>query len=325
MMRRALPAAAFWLLASSLLAQSPAAPWRTIETEHFRVHFPAPFEPWARRAAASIEGIHARVTEFVGFKPERPIDVLVEDPAAEANGAAFPFLDRPYIVLWTSPPEAESDIGDYTGWIELLVTHEMAHIVHLVRPRNRPGFLEKALRLPVGPLLLDSPGWVIEGYATVVEGALTGSGRPRSSFRAMVLRRFAIEGKLPSYGALSSTGGFLGGSMAYLVGSAYLEWLEEKEGEGSLVRLWKRLASRRRGNFDAAFQAIFGRSPADLYDRFRAEITAEAIAEEKRLTAAGLREGEHWQRLEGGTLSPAVSPDGSRLLARRDRRRGESL
>src|SRR5262245_29825695 len=324
MMRRALQAAVFWLLAATLSGQSPAAAWRTIETEHFRVHFPAPFEGWARRAAASIEGIHARVTEFVGYKPDRPIDVVVEDPAAEANGAAFPFLDRPYIVLWTSPPEAESDIGDYTGWIELLVTHEMAHIVHLVRPRNRPGFLEKTLRLPVGPLLLNSPRWVIEGYATVVEGALTGSGRPRSSYRAMILRRFAIDGKLPSYGALSGTGGFLGGSMAYLVGSAYLELLEAKEGEGSLVRLWKRLASRRGGDFETAFRAIYGRSPADLYDRFRAELTAAAIAEEKRITAAGLFEGELWQRLEGGTLSPQVSPDGTRILARRDRRRGNS-
>ena len=323
-MRRLGWAAALWLSAAGLCGQSPAAPWRTIRTEHFRVHYPAPYDRWASRAAASIEGIHARVTEFVGYKPARPIDVLVEDPAAEANGSAFPFLDRPYIVLWTSPPEAESDIGDYAGWMELLVTHEMAHIVHLVRPRNRPGLLSKILRFPVGPVLLNSPRWVIEGYATVVEGALTGSGRPRSSYRAMVLRRFAIEGKLPSYGALSGTGGFLGGSMAYLVGSAYLEWLEQKEGEGSLVRLWKRLASRRGGDFETSFRAIFGRSPADLYDRFRAELTAAAIAEEKRITAAGLLEGELWQRLEGGTVSPQVSPDGSKILARRDRRRGRS-
>ena len=317
-------AAALFLLSAALAGQSPAEPWRTIRTEHFRVHYPAPYEKWAARAAASIEGIHARVTELVGYRPSRPIDVLIEDPAAEANGSAFPFLDRPYIVLWTSPPEAESDIGDYSGWMELLVTHEMAHIVHLVRPQNRPGVLSRLLRLPLGPVVLKSPRWVIEGYATVVEGALTGSGRPRSSYRAMILRRFAIEGKLPSYRALSGTGGFLGGSMAYLVGSAYLEWLEQKEGEGSLVRLWKRLASRRGGDFESAFRAIFGRSPADLYDRFRAELTEAAIAEEKRLTAAGLVEGELWQRLEGGTVAPQVSPDGTKILARRDRRRGRS-
>jgi hypothetical protein len=113
--------------------------------------------------------------------------------------------------------------------------------------------------------------------------------------------------------------------MAYLAGSAYLEWLEEREGEGSLQKLWKRMASRRGGGFGAAFRAVFGRSPADLYDRFRAEVTASAIDLEKTLRAAGLAEGDLWQRLEGGTVSPQVSPDGSKILARRDPKRGESF
>ena len=306
-------------------AQPASAPWRTIETAHFRVHFAAPFEAWARHAASAIEEIHERVTDFVGYRPPRPIDVLVEDPAAEANGMAYPFLDRPVIVLWTSPPVAESGIGEYGDWMEMVLTHEMAHIVHLTRPRSRPSLLERLVPLPIGPVLLNSPRCVAEGYATVVEGALTGSGRPRSSYRAMILRRFALEGKLPSYATLSSTSGWLGGSMAYLVGSAYLEWLEAKEGKGSLVKLWKRMASRRGGDFHTAFKAIFGRAPNDLYDRFRAELTAQAIEEERRLKAAGVLEGEPWQRLEGGTASPQVSPDGTRLLARRDPKRGESF
>ena len=71
--------------------------------------------------------------------------------------------------------------------------------------------------------------------------------------------------------------------MAYLVGSSYLEWLEAREGAGSLQRLWKRMASRRGGDFATAFRAVFGRSPSDLYDRFRAELTARSIDEEKRL------------------------------------------
>src|SRR5512143_2190249 len=131
-MRRLVPVAAgLWLFALPLAAQSPSAPWRTIETAHFRIHFPAPFEAWAARAASEIEAIHERVTDFVGYRTPRPVDVLVEDPAAEANGAAFPFLDRPYIVLWTSPPESGSSLGDYSSWMALLVTHERGGSVQL--------------------------------------------------------------------------------------------------------------------------------------------------------------------------------------------------
>ena len=326
MARRAIWLALFLLGSRIASGQAPSAPWRTIETPHFRIHFPAPFEPWSRRAAAAIESIHDRVSEAVGFRVERPIDVLVGDPLATANGMAFPFLDRPVIVLWTSPPEPESELGVWTDWMEELVTHEVAHIVHLTRPRNRSrGILARISPIPLGPLTLKSPRWLTEGYATVLEGALSGSGRPASSYRAMVLRRFAIEGKLPGYGALNATSGWLGGSMAYLVGSTFLEWLEAKEGKGSLPRLWKRMASRRGGDFPTAFRAVFGRNPWDLYDRFRAEITAAGIEEERRLVAAGLSGGETWQRLDGGTLGLMLSPDGSRLLARRDPKRGETF
>ena len=53
---------------------------------------------------------------------------------ADANGSAAPFLDRPEIRLWTTPPESESSIGDYGDWMELVATHETAHIAHLTRP-----------------------------------------------------------------------------------------------------------------------------------------------------------------------------------------------
>jgi len=320
-----LAAAILFLFASAAGAQGPAADWRTVETAHFRLHYPVAFEAWALHAAGEIEAIHDRVTAFIGYVPPRRIEVVVADPAADANGEAIPFLDRPEVILWTSPPESESSLGDYGDWMELVATHEIAHVAHLTRPRNRSGGLLVLLSpAPFGPLALRSPRWVTEGYATLVEGALTGSGRPGSAFRAMVLRRLGIEGKLPEYSALDGTGTWLGGSVAYLVGSAYLEWLSGREGPDSLPRLWKRMASSRGGSFTAAFRDVFGDSPRTLYDRFRAELTARAIEEEKRLKSGGLVEGELWQRLSGGTLAAGVSPDGTMLLARRDPSRTES-
>ena len=305
--------------------QRADADWRTITTAHYRIHFPAPFEPWATEMARRVESIHGRVTGIVGYMPGPTIDVVVMDPIADSNGMALPFLDRPAIVLWTHPPEAESVIGDYRDFAELLVTHEVTHVVHLTRPRNRSrGILARLSPAPLGPLSLRAPRWVTEGYATLVEGELTGSGRPHGAFRAMVLRRFAVAGKLPSYGSINRTSGFMGGSMAYLVGSTFLEWLADRDGADSLPRLWKRMASRRGGSFDTCFRAVFGEAPADLYDRFTAEVTAQAIEEEHRLEAAGIAAGEAWQKLDGLTADLQVSSDGAWLLTRRIPKRGRS-
>ena len=324
-MRRRCLAALLFLAAAGTLAQGPSAEWRNVETDHFRVHYPAAFQAWAIHAASELEAIHSRVTDLVGYVPPRRIEVVVSDPAADSNGAAVPFLDRPEVLVWTTPPDSESSIGDYGDWMELLATHEVAHVAHLTRVSG--GSSASLLRLspaPLGLIALRSPRWVMEGYATLVEGALTGSGRPGSVYRAMVLRQLGIEGRLPSYSDLDASDTWLGGSVAYLVGSAYLEWLAQREGEAALPRLWEKMAALRGGGFGPAFHSIFGDSPETLYDRFRAELTARALEEEKRLKAEGLADGELSLRLRGGTLSAAVSPDGTRFLARRDPSRHES-
>ncbi|HZF66772.1 MAG TPA: hypothetical protein VEZ47_01905, partial [Gemmatirosa sp.] len=64
---------------------------------------------------------------------------------------------------------------------------------------------------------------------------------------------------------------------------------------------------------DAAFAGVWGESPAALYGRFTARVTAAAFAERARLEAAGLVEGAPYQRLARGTGDPAVSRDGRRI------------
>jgi hypothetical protein len=305
------------LLQAGPRVQSPDAAWITFTTAHYRIHCPQAFEPFGRDVAGRVEGLHAQYLGLVGFaydKPGKPMDILILDPVMEANGMAFAFLDRPYVVLWATEPEVDSAIGHHRGWAELVVAHELGHMHHLLRPARKPTFWQRWTEV-LGPLAQKSPRWIIEGYATLIEGKLTGSGRPHSAFRASVLRQWALEGKLPSYEALSGAEGFLGGSMAYLGGSAYLEWLETRAGDPKVFQtLWTRLAGTR--DFEAAFTATFGFGPKDGYQRFCAELTHTALELERRAKAEGLREGEPVTQLKGWATDLALSPDGTKLLAR---------
>ena len=267
MLARRLLAPLVLAVAAAAAAQGPDADWRTVTTTHFRVHYPAPAEAWTLRAVARMEAIRERVAAEVGFAPTQVIDVVVEDPVAQPNGMALPLLDAPRMVLWTSPPGPDSAIGNYADWAEDLIVHEDVHTVHLLRPSRNPlhSFAERLL--PLGPITIRAPRWVHEGYATYLEGQLTALGRPNGDLRASILRRWAQAGRLPSYSQMSNDSrGFLGMSMAYLVGSAYLEWLVERAGPDSPRHLWARLSARTNRDFDAAFEGVFGDPPATLYD-----------------------------------------------------------
>src|SRR5690606_15092965 len=147
--------------------------------------------------------------------------------------------------------------------------------------------------------------------ATVLEARFTGWGRPVSDARAQLLRELARQGRLPTYGQLDGSDRFLGGTVAYLVGSAYLEWLEAR-GPGRLADVWARLTAKRTRSFDDAFAGVFGDRPAALYDRFVAETTHAALEIE---AARPVEEGTLFLDLTWATGAPAVSPDGERLAA----------
>lgn len=304
-------------LAAAAAAQGPEADWRSVETPHFRVHFPAASAEWSLRLAARLESVREAVGREAGYTPPQRIDVVVADPAASANGSAWPLVAAPRMVLWTTPPEASSGLAHLADWSELVAVHEMAHLAHLLRPSRNPfrALLERTL-WPLAPLATKSPRWATEGYATLIEGRLTGSGRPHSALRAAILRVWARAGRLPDYARLDDDrDSFLGSSMAYLAGSAFLEWAERRRGDPrALAFLWAAATARQDRNFDAAWERVFGETPRVAYARFVVETGAEALAAERTLGDRA-REGEIWLQRRWSTGEPQVSPDGRKLAA----------
>lgn len=290
-------------------------PWRTIETEHFEIHYPVALEAWTRYLAARIEPIDSAVTRLVGYRLPTRTHIVVDNPYAVPNGSAWPFLKKPIINFWATPPDPREDIGTFRAWGEMLASHEFAHIVHLSRPSRNPlvRAIWQAMPIDVGPITLEAPRWVIEGYATYVEGKVTGSGRPHGAWRAAFLREWALEGQLPTYDQLNAWHAYAGGEFAYLAGSAYLEWLAAREGDSSLVHLWRRLSARQNRSFDEAFVGVFGESPRALYGRFTTEVTGKALDARNVIRGAGLDTGAIVQRLAWATGDPAISRDGSRV------------
>jgi hypothetical protein len=140
-----------------------------------------------------------------------------------------------------------------------------------------------------------------------------------------VLRQWAIEGQLPTYAALDGSPRFEGDDMAYLAGSAFLEWLAARGGDSSVVHLWRRMSARVPRTFDEAFVGVYGAPPDELYGRFAAELTHDALdasmgGPQPSLLASGADtlappgQGTLVRRQHWATGAPAISP-GDSLLA----------
>ncbi len=290
-----------------------SADWRSIRTEWFDVHYPRDAEAWAVDLAPRLDAMRNAVAALVGFAPQGRTTILIDDPYNQANGKAIPLLGAPVVHLWVTPPGPTDQIANHRGWGLKLAAHEFGHIAHLTRPARRSQWYWQLLPAQLSPLSLGTPRWATEGFATWIEGKITGSGRPHGAWRPALLRELALEGRLPSYGAMSAGGGYKGGSLAYLAGSAFWEWLAAQRGDTSMTLVFRRQTARVARSFDEAFRGVYGDSPSVLYGRFSAELTAKAFLADSALKRAGLITGTRLARFGASVGGPAVSPDGKRV------------
>src|ERR1051325_4710538 len=100
----------------------------------------------------------------------------------------------------------------------------------------------------VSPAAAQSPQWLIEGRGGVSvatggygDSQKTGYDLGAGAGYLLSRHRWAESGQLPAYGELNSSQRFAGMSMAYLMGSADLEWLGDGGRTGALRTLWARL------------------------------------------------------------------------------------
>ncbi|WP_054016111.1 TolB family protein [Pseudoalteromonas sp. R3] len=317
----ALLCAAFLLFFYTTLVR--AGDWQTLHTEHFRVHYTPAQQDWARSAAVELELVRTLVLQQQGRALDSIADVVVFDPINGANGFALPSTDTPLMALFTTPPQSDSVIANSPGWQQLLILHEYIHLVHLSQP-SRSSWRQH-LRDWFDIYDLSSavlPRWVAEGYATLLESRLTGRGRLYDNYSEALLRAFARQGALLSYGALNNgDGSYRSGAMAYLLGVRFLAWLEDNHGKETLDAVWTRVHGVQKRNFESAFKGAFGQSAGQLYRRFIAEFTYQAMTQERDLAVLN---SPLWFEPDFAASNAVLSPDGQQIAMTERDREGET-
>ncbi|HUP45055.1 MAG TPA: LpqB family beta-propeller domain-containing protein [Thermoanaerobaculia bacterium] len=294
----------------------PHYEWRTITTDHFFIHFHQGEEELARRAAAIAEQAHRDLVPIVGWESAERTHLILTDHVDVANGSATPFpMNRMEIYVSAPGADPSSPIEYYDDWLNLVITHEYAHILHLDQARGFAGAWRSVFgrEIFLGFPNLWSPLWLTEGLATLLESELTDAGRLKGTYVDMVLRTAAIEGRFASEAQASGLSPFWpAGGARYFYGSKFLSWLSRKHGADKL----RQYINEYSGNIlpfrvNATAKDVYGTSIRSLWREWSDEQQAAYRAEgdalgpltaRKRITGTGYE-----------TKYPILSPDGTRL------------
>ncbi|HYY61173.1 MAG TPA: hypothetical protein VE756_07280, partial [Burkholderiales bacterium] len=208
----------------------PQLRWRTLQTEHFLVHFGEQDRAQARTVAAIAERVYLRTTALLDWRPRLRTHIVLMDSADFANGFATPV---PFNLngIFLSPPD-EGELLQNREWLELVLSHEFFHIVHLDKASGAPLRLRGVLGrlLPFFPNVLQ-PTWVIEGLAVYNESeAPRAYGRLGNSYFDGMMRAEVTRG-LRSLRELNAEGRGFPLNRDYLYGSYFFAFLRERYGD----------------------------------------------------------------------------------------------
>jgi hypothetical protein len=295
------------------------------------VTFPVELEEIGRRAASSAEVAFAGLEGAFLDAPRETINLLLTDHADVSNGFAR-VTPSNRITVFVKPPVDGYSLAYLDDWLELVITHELAHIVHLDYTGNPLGrFGRWLLGRPPGdwPVFpgLSTPGWLIEGLATWYESRLTNAGRVNGTFLEMQLRTAVVEGRLESIDQASGESPqWPGGNRAYAYGSLFFSYLLERYGENSMATFVEAIGGQWIPfRLNAAGRSAFGVSLSDAWHEWTEQLKERykdldsdlasngPITEPERLTL-----GARWG------LYPSVSPDGESLVYTRSNGRSDS-
>jgi hypothetical protein len=258
--------------------------WKTLETEHFQIHF-HPGEEWsARRAAAIAESVYEPITAFYDYRPGT-VHINLYDKEDDPEGATYYYMNR--IDISASPYDFH--LRGTADWLRNVITHEFTHMVSVQRAMKLPiripsiffqvisfekekrpdvltGYPNFQLSLPFAGEVM--PNWFAEGVAQYQ--CRLARNDIWDSHRDMLLRMATLEDRLLT---LDEMGVFdknsLEAEMVYNQGFSLVRFIAERHGFNKLAELTNALSSVHRLSFDGACRSVLDFSEGELYRTWR--------------------------------------------------------
>ncbi|MDH5613232.1 MAG: hypothetical protein OEY66_12345 [Gammaproteobacteria bacterium] len=268
--------------------------WYTLHSPHFHLHYHEGLEELARETLSLAESIHERLSMQLNWVPVEPVNLVLSDEYDLSNGMATPFPSN-WMMLYVSPPDDLLSLEDHASWLELLLTHEYTHILHLDKAKSLPDSLRSVFgRNPLFFPNLFQPRWMIEGYATYIEtDDERGIGRGQSSMYEAMMRTEVLSGIKPLSQVNQPMATWPAGTTAYLYGVNFYQFLQDTRGADTVDVLIENYSDNLLPFFiNTNAKQIYGKDLSALWDDFEIYLNQKYQPHIEAICNKGLVEGQ---------------------------------
>ncbi len=254
---------------------SPARPLLSLKTEHFEFIFPAELESETRDLAIFGEAAYARIRVLLADQSNRSLIPVVLTPDIDyANGFAS---TTPYtsIVLYVTPTELNSTIGNFNHDLKSVFFHELVHAISLTIKNPFFEFFAGLFGPAIAPQVFTLPVLMIEGV-TVSYESQDGFGRVNDPWVRQYLQQALLQNQFMSpWETWSDDQSYPFGSAGYWYGGFFNAYLQETFGHETYALLWKQFSSAvfltgepflDQSN---AIETVYGKSIEELWEAFK--------------------------------------------------------
>ena len=213
-----------------------------LKTDSFDIYSPKSLEAEAKRLASFADKTYGELCDFLGLelRTER-IPVLLSDLQYSLNGFSTLYPSN-RIVLLLASADPRSQLATLEDELYSVFLHELVHYITL----NERSLAWRVLSWFggdwVAPEIYMMPQAMVEGTAVWVESRFkeNGSGRLNDPAALEFVRLERARGKDRSLWDVSGLEDFYGaGSLPYLYGGLFVDYLSERFGPSIVGRLWQ--------------------------------------------------------------------------------------
>ncbi|NOZ88080.1 MAG: hypothetical protein GXP49_17835 [Deltaproteobacteria bacterium] len=307
----------------------PDNEWRTIDTEHFSIHYVKGNEFMANKVAKWAEIIYPQDCKVYDYWLEEKIHILLRDQEENANG--FAAYSDDYVTLWSTPLYYR--LRGRGDWVPMVFSHEFGHIVSL--KLNDPlaenasiilaaGLYEDGMRrIDLGAQVIaghgQSPIWWYEG-ASQYASHESGGYDLWSTSRDMLMRMSVLEDNTLDWSEMQvivDKHGF-GGEQAYNHGFSLALYVKENYG----AEKWAQMAKNHRDkgsilNWNQTIKLSLGISGEQLYREWQAWLKKKYEAQAAKVRKEGEVTGSPYDQL----TDPKEDNERLKRMDRRERHR----